>query len=188
MHSLFYKRSDLSSLRSFVVASAPFLPAEIDVNDRDSSSNQILFSLIRYVTETIRSVSVLFSDSEDEPADPNIIYEEPDDEASSSDKDVSLFYFDFLGGFGQEGQYMLSISPKRIPPPPCSHGPLTEAGPKQVGLGYRAVSAVGGDRGRACTVHSWGMIFSLIVGKNHSSIFEICLSRSITICSSNGPL
>lgn len=50
---------------------------------------QILFSLIRYVTETIRSVSVLFSDSEDEPADPNIIYEEPDDEASSSDKDVS---------------------------------------------------------------------------------------------------
>ncbi|KAL8108832.1 hypothetical protein AgCh_025070 [Apium graveolens] len=28
-------------------------------------------------------------DSEDEPADPNIIYEEPDDEASSSDKDVS---------------------------------------------------------------------------------------------------
>lgn len=65
------------------------LPAEIDVNDRDSSSNQILFSLIRYVTETIRSVSVFFSDSEDEPADPNIIYEEPDDEASSSDKDVS---------------------------------------------------------------------------------------------------
>ncbi|KAF3680265.1 hypothetical protein FXO37_03398 [Capsicum annuum] len=28
-------------------------------------------------------------DSEDEPADPNIIYEEPDDQASSSDKDVS---------------------------------------------------------------------------------------------------
>ncbi|PHU03940.1 hypothetical protein BC332_29191 [Capsicum chinense] len=28
-------------------------------------------------------------DSEDEPADPNIIYEEPDDKASSSDKDVS---------------------------------------------------------------------------------------------------
>jgi hypothetical protein len=50
---------------------------------------QILFSLIRYVTETIRSVSVFFSDSEDEPDDPNIIYEEPDDEASSSDKDVS---------------------------------------------------------------------------------------------------
>lgn len=52
---------------------------------------QILFSLIRYVTETklFRSVSVFFSDSEEEPADPNIIYEEPDHEASSSDKDVS---------------------------------------------------------------------------------------------------
>ena len=33
---------------------------------------QILFSLIRYVTETICSVSVFFSDSEDEPANPNI--------------------------------------------------------------------------------------------------------------------
>lgn len=38
----------------------------------------------------------------------------------------NLFYFDFLGGFGQEGQDLLSISPKQIPPPPCSHGPLTE--------------------------------------------------------------
>lgn len=44
-------------------------------------------------------VHFCFSDSEDEPADPNIIYEEPDDEASSSDKDVSdatglrLFFF-----------------------------------------------------------------------------------------------
>ena len=34
-------------------------------------------------------VSVLFSDDKDEPADPNIILEEPDDEASKSDKDVS---------------------------------------------------------------------------------------------------
>ena len=33
-----------------------------------------------------------------------------------------------------------------------------DPGPEQVGLGYRAVSAVGGDRGRACTVHCWGMI------------------------------
>lgn len=74
---------------------------------------QILFSLIRYVTETIRSVSVLFSDSEDEPADPNIIYEEPDDEASSSDKDVSdatlparttFSIVIFFCGLGQEGQ------------------------------------------------------------------------------------
>lgn len=64
---------------------------------------QILFSLIRYVTETIRSVSVLFSDSEDEP----------DDEASSSDKDVSdatlparttYSIVIFLAGSGQERQ------------------------------------------------------------------------------------
>jgi hypothetical protein len=34
-------------------------------------------------------VSVFFSDDEDEPADPNRIFEEPDDEASKSDKDVS---------------------------------------------------------------------------------------------------
>jgi hypothetical protein len=34
----------------------------------------------------IRFVSVFFSD---EPADPNRIFEEPDDEASKSDKDVS---------------------------------------------------------------------------------------------------
>jgi len=34
-------------------------------------------------------VSVFFSDDKDEPADPNIILEEPDDEASKSDKDVS---------------------------------------------------------------------------------------------------
>lgn len=37
----------------------------------------------------ICSFSVFFSDSEDEPADPKKIVEEPDDEASSSDKDVS---------------------------------------------------------------------------------------------------
>ena len=88
---------------------------------------QILFSLIRYVTETIRSVSVLFSDSEDEPADPNIIYEEPDDEASSSDKDVSdatlparttfsiVIFWRVRSGGTKE---MLSISQKQIPLPP----------------------------------------------------------------------
>lgn len=93
---------------------------------------QILFSLIRYVTETIRSVSVLFSDSEDEPADPNIIYEEPDDEASSSDKDVSdarqeqLFLLLFF--WGQEGQKRDAFyqSKADTAPPPCSHGPLPE--------------------------------------------------------------
>jgi hypothetical protein len=34
-------------------------------------------------------VSVFFSDDKDEPADPNIILEEPDDEASKSDKGPS---------------------------------------------------------------------------------------------------
>ncbi|KAG8499390.1 hypothetical protein CXB51_005993 [Gossypium anomalum] len=56
--------------------------------------------------------------------------------------------------------------------------------PEQVGLGYRAIRAVGGDKGRA----HMGMINSLVVGNLNSSIFEICLSRSITICSLNGPL
>jgi hypothetical protein len=110
---------------------------------------QILFSLIRYVTETIRSVSVLFSDSENEPADPNIIYEEPDD---ASDKDVpdaartTLLYCFFWGGKRE----MLSISQKQMPPPPmlppsAPRGIEREdRGPEQVGLGYRAVSAVGG--------------------------------------------
>ena len=87
---------------------------------------QILFSLIRYVTETIRSVSVLFFDSEDEPADPNIIYEEPDDEASSSDKDVSdailpaITTFSIViflaGSVRRDKREMLSISQKQIPP------------------------------------------------------------------------
>ena len=54
---------------------------------------------------------------------------------------------------------MLSISQKQIPPPlmlPRSAYRGIERedrGPEQVGLGYRAVSAVGGDRGRARTVH-----------------------------------
>lgn len=121
---------------------------------------QILFSLIRYVTETIRSVSVFFSDFEDEPADPNIIYEEPDDEASSSDKDVSdatlparttisIVIF-FSGSVRRDKREMLSISQKQIPPPlmlPRSAYRGIERedrGPEQVGLGYRAVSAVGG--------------------------------------------
>ena len=75
---------------------------------------QILFSLIRYVTETIRSVSVLFSDSEDEP----------DDEASSSDKDVSdatlparttysIVIF-LAGSVRRDKREMLSISQKGI--------------------------------------------------------------------------
>lgn len=96
-------------------------------------------------------VSVFFSDDEDEPADPNRIFEEPDDEASKSDKDVSDatgLQLDFFIGVRRDNKDMLfSISPKRIPP--SFHGPLTEEemredpGPEQVGLGYRAVSAVG---------------------------------------------
>lgn len=95
---------------------------------------QILFSLIRYVTETIRSVSVLFSDSEDEPADPNIIYEEPDDSSSSSDKDVSdatlpaiktfAIVIFLAGSVRRDKREMLSISQKRIPPP---HAPTVRS-------------------------------------------------------------
>ncbi|CAH1428026.1 unnamed protein product [Lactuca virosa] len=97
------------------------------------------------------------SDSEDGPAHPNIIYEEPDDEASSSDKDVSdatlpaiktLSIYLFFGGFGQEGQKRDSISQKQIPPPMLLRSAYRgierkDPGPEQVGLGYRAVSAVG---------------------------------------------
>ena len=129
---------------------------------------QILFSLIRYVTETIRSVSVLFADSEDEPADPNIIYEEPDDEASSSDKDVSdatlparttFSIVIFLGSGGTKERCFLSVKSRYRPPPMLPRSAprgieREDRGPGQVGLGYRAVSAVGGDRGRARTVHS----------------------------------
>ena len=82
-----------------------------------------------------RSLSVFFSDSEDEPDDPNIIYEEPDDEASSSDKDVSdatiparttysIFIF-WAGSVRRDKICFLSV-PSRYRPPPCSHGPLTE--------------------------------------------------------------
>lgn len=66
-------------------------------------------------------VFVLFSDDKDEPADPNIILEEPDDEASKSDKDVSdatrlQLYLFFRGQVRREKKDMLfPISPKRIP-------------------------------------------------------------------------
>lgn len=130
---------------------------------------QILFSLIRYVTETIRSVSVLFSDSEDEPADPNIIYEEPDGSSSSSEKDVSdatlpaittfaivIFLFWRVRSGGTKERCFLSVKSRYRPsmlPRSAPRGIEREdLGPEQVGLGYRAVSAVGGDRGRARTV------------------------------------
>lgn len=57
-------------------------------------------------------VFVLFSDDKDEPADPNIILEEPDDEASKSDKDVSdatgLQLYIFFRG--QEGKKRYAVS------------------------------------------------------------------------------
>ncbi|KAH7511381.1 hypothetical protein FEM48_ZijujUnG0021100 [Ziziphus jujuba var. spinosa] len=97
-------------------------------------------------------------------ADPNIIYEEPDDSSSSSDKDVSdaarttfsIVIF-LAGSVRRDKREMLSISQKRIPPPMLPRSAprgieREDLGPEQVGLGYRAVSAVGGDRGRARTV------------------------------------
>ena len=96
---------------------------------------QILFSLIRYVTETIRSVSVLFSDSENEPADPNIIYEEPDD---ASDKDVSdaattTLLYCFFGG-AKERCFLSVKSRCRPPHAPTVRSPRNRKG----GPGARA--------------------------------------------------
>jgi hypothetical protein len=53
-----------------------FLPASMDVHDRVVD---IHFSLIRYV---IGPFSFVFADSEDETADPHIIFDELGDEAS----------------------------------------------------------------------------------------------------------
>lgn len=79
----------------------------------------------------------------------------------------SIFIF-WAGSVRRDKREMLSISPKQIPPPPPRSAyrgiEREDPGPEQVGLGYRAVSAVGGDRGRARTVHRRGMINSLIVG------------------------
>lgn len=107
---------------------------------------QILFSLI-YVTD----VSVFFSDSGDEPADPNIIYEEPDDDPQIKMSEISRSIVIRSGE-------MLSISQKQTPPPMLprsAYRGIERKGPwpELVGLGYRAVSAVGGDRERARTVH-----------------------------------
>lgn len=93
-------------------------------------------------------------------------YEEPDDEASSSDKDVSdatlpdtfsIVIF-LAGSVRRDKREMLSISQKQITPPLLPRSAYRrierkDPGPEQVGLGYRAVSAVEGDRGRAHTVH-----------------------------------
>ncbi|KAL0308220.1 UNVERIFIED_CONTAM: NADH-ubiquinone oxidoreductase chain 1 [Sesamum calycinum] len=73
--------------------------------------------------------------------------EEPDDEASSSDKDVydatrparttfSIFLF-LASSVRREKREILSISQKQIPPPPCSHGwaALSAQGPGHKGPG-----------------------------------------------------
>ncbi|KAK6767613.1 hypothetical protein RDI58_000024 [Solanum bulbocastanum] len=89
----------------------------------------------------------------DEPADPNIIYEEPDDEASSSDKDVSdatlparrtfsIVIF-LASSVRRDKREMLSISQKQISPPMLPRSAYRgierkDPGPEQVGLGYRA--------------------------------------------------
>lgn len=84
------------------------------------------------------------------------------------------FLYCFLGGDKRE---MLSISQKQMPPlpmlPPSAPRGIEkeDRGPELVGLGYRAVSAVGGWQ-RTCSYGSKkGMINSLIVGNFHSSIF-----------------
>jgi hypothetical protein len=56
-------------------------------------------------------VSVFFLDDKDEPADPNIILEKPDDEASKSDKDVSDatgLQLYFLGVRSRNKRYVVS--------------------------------------------------------------------------------
>ncbi|KAL8115379.1 hypothetical protein AgCh_022024 [Apium graveolens] len=58
-----------------------FIEPELDQLPRNKSE----FSTKMYGIGPKKAIQ----DSEDEPADPNIIYEEPDDEACSSDKDVS---------------------------------------------------------------------------------------------------
>ncbi|OMP00390.1 hypothetical protein CCACVL1_03359 [Corchorus capsularis] len=73
-----------------------------------------------------------------------------------------LFYCDLFGGFGQERQkrdaFYQSKKSGYCPPPMLPRSTYRgiereDPGPEQVGLGYRAVSAVGGDKGRARTVH-----------------------------------
>lgn len=81
---------------------------------------------------------------------PNIIYEEPDDASDKDVSDAARTTLSILLFFWGEKREMLSISQKRMPPPPmlppsAPRGIEREdRGPEQVGLGYRAVSAVGG--------------------------------------------
>lgn len=128
---------------------------------------QILFSLIRYVTETY-SVLSLFSFRIPRMSRPILTSfmrsrtTKPPPQRKMSPTRLSwqepIVIF-LAGSVRRDKREMLSISQKRIPPPPMLPRSAyrgierEDPGPEQVGLGYRAVSAVGGDRGRARTVH-----------------------------------
>ncbi|MCE2056144.1 hypothetical protein HAX54_044118 [Datura stramonium] len=125
---------------------------------------------------------------QDEPADPNIIYEEPDDEASSSDKDVSdatspgkknsyLLYFFMSSVRGTKERCFLSVSRYRPHAPPMvrllrnrKEGP----GARVLGWGYR-VKRGGGDRGRARNEY---MICSSVLAK--SLLVQLIVRLAIT--------
>lgn len=94
--------------------------------------------------------------------------EEPVDEASFSDKDVSdatlsarttFSIVIFLAGSVRRDkreifyQSKAETAPPMLPQSAYRGIEREDRGPEQVGLGYRAVSAMGGDRGRARTVH-----------------------------------
>ncbi|KAK2998734.1 hypothetical protein RJ639_023572, partial [Escallonia herrerae] len=72
-----------------------------------------------YVTETkrFRSVSDLFSDSEDEPADPNIIYEEPRKPSPQRKMSPTRLSRQEQLVLLKDKREMLSIRQKQIPPP-----------------------------------------------------------------------
>lgn len=94
-----------------------------------------------------------------------LLSEEPVDEASSSDKNVSdatLSAFSiviFLTGSVRRDkreifyQSKADTAPPMLPRSAYRGAEREDPGPEQVGLGYRAVSAMEGDRGRARTVH-----------------------------------
>ncbi|KAG5606559.1 hypothetical protein H5410_028051 [Solanum commersonii] len=104
------------------------------------------------------SIFLFFSDSEDKPADPNIIYEELDDEASSSDRDVSNAALLARRTFS----IVIFLSKAYITPmlPRSAYREIKrkDPGSEQVGLQYRAKSAVEGERGHARTVIRWATL------------------------------
>jgi len=83
---------------------------------------QILFSLIRYVTETKFNSSgfVFFSDFEEEPDDEAVIKMFP---MRLSRRSLLFFFFRVWSGGTKERCFLSVKSGYR---PPCSYGPLTE--------------------------------------------------------------